>query len=126
MKRIEPSSIYNFKPCSMVAVGCAVGCTDEDALNSLKSASLHSDGYLSLKGMESLIKANLSVEKSVYYKRGERPVLRDFAHANEGRKAIVCLLGHYVYFDGHDYYSFFKNGGDQVVKVWYLKGESDD
>jgi hypothetical protein len=71
--------------------------------------------------MESLLKANLSIQGKVYYKRDERMALRDFAHANEGRKAVICLLGHYVYFDGHNYHSFFWNGGDPVVQAWYLK-----
>lgn len=126
MKRIEPSSIYNYMPCSVVAVGCAIGADSVNALNGLKSRSLHSDGYLSLRGMESLVKANLDVTGKEYYRKGQRPALRDFAHAHEGRKAVICLLGHFVYFDGHDYYSFFKNGGDQVVQVWYVKEKSDD
>ena len=120
MKRQIPGDIYLEFPCSVVAVGCAMGITSSDALQGLKSADLHSDGYLSLKAMESLIKANMDVKGKVYYKRAERMALRDFAHANEGRKAIICLLGHYVYFDGHDYHSFFWNGSDPVVQAWYI------
>lgn len=120
MKRIVPNDIYRELPCSVVAVGCAKGIEIRDALESLKSADLHSDGYLSLKAMESLIKANMEVTGKVYFKREVRPALRDFAHANLGRKAIICLLGHYVYFDGRDYHSFFWNGGDPVVQAWFI------
>ena len=121
MKRQIPDDIYREQPCSVVAVGCALNITESDALERLKSDSLHSDGYLSLKAMESLIRANMEVTGKAYFKRGERPALRDFAHANEGRKAVICLLGHYVYFDGRDYHSFFWNGGDPVVQAWFIK-----
>lgn len=122
MKRIVPNDIYREMPCSVVAVGCAMNITSSEALQGLKSNALHSDGYLSLKAMESLIKANMEVTGKVYYKRDERIALRDFAHANTGKKAVICLLGHYVYFDGRDYHSFFWNGGDPVVQAWFVKG----
>ena len=121
MKRIIPSDIYRELPCSVVALGCAMGIDSPDALQGLKSADLHSDGYLSLKAMEALIRANMEVTDKLYFRRGLRVPLRDFAHANEGRKCIICLLGHYVYFDGHDYHSFFYNGGDMVVEAWYVR-----
>ena len=121
MKRIEPAAVYSRLPCSMVALGCAMGLTDREALFALKPPGLKPDGYLSLKNMNSLIRANVSVERVAYFKREERMELRDFAHENEGKKAIICLLGHYVYFDGHNYHSFYWNGSDPVVQVWYLK-----
>ena len=121
MKRQIPGDIYRELPCSVVAVGCAMGIQSPDALQTLKSADLHSDGYLSLRAMETLIKANMEIRSKVYYKKDDRPLLRDFAHAHKGEKAIICLLGHYIYFDGHDYHSFFWNGGDPVVQVWFLK-----
>ena len=120
MKRIVPDDIYRELPCSVVAVGCALNITSQDALQSLKSADLHSDGYLSLRAMETLIKANMEIRGKRYYKRDERILLRDFAHQNEGKKAVICLLGHYAYFDGRDYHSFFWNGGDPVVQVWFV------
>lgn len=121
MKRIVPSDFYEELPCSVVAVGCALGIDVPEALSGLHSPSLHDDGYLSLKSMNALIRANMAVKRYDYYKRGERPALRDFAHGHIGERAIICLLGHYVYFDGKDYHSFFFNGGDQVVGVWYLQ-----
>lgn len=121
MKRIVPSDIYGYEPCSVVAVGCALGITEKNALKALKSNLLKDDGYLSLAGMNKLIRANLNVKKRVDYKRGERPLLVEFGHSHKGQKAIICVLGHYVYFDGRDYHSFFWNGKDQVVCVWYLE-----
>lgn len=121
MKRIIPSDIYNRLPCSVVAVGCAKGIARKDDLKALISDDLQEDGYLSLNGMNKLVRANLNVKNRVNYKRGQRPMLREFAHSDgEGKKAIICVLGHYLYFDGRDYYSYFWNGKDQVVSVWFL------
>lgn len=33
----------------------------------------------------------------------------------------VCLLGHYIYIDNDNYYSFFDNDEDEVVCIWWLK-----
>ena len=121
MKRILPNDIYRDLPCSVVAVGCAKGITIRSEAKKLLSDELKQNGYLSLNGMNTLVRANCDVIKTEQYKRSERPELREFAHQNEGKKAVICVLGHYVYFDGHNYHSFFFNGGDQVVKVWYLK-----
>lgn len=122
MKRITPDRVYEGLPCSMVAVGCAMG--EQGAVlaaeDGLRSPDLRSDGYLSLDGLNRLIRAHLGVKRMEYFKRVDRPALRDWAHANIGHRAVVCVLGHYIYFDGRDYHSFLWNGGDPVVKVWYL------
>lgn len=118
MKRIEPDRIYRGKPCSMVAVGCALGIASRDALESLRSPLLHKDGYLSLDGMNRLVRANLRVTRRVNYRRGHRPALRDWAHTHPGTKAVICVEGHFIYFDGRDYHSFLWNGGDDVISVW--------
>lgn len=120
MKQIIPAVAYDELPCSVVAVGCALGRTDRKEIMALKSPGLHSDGYLSLDGMNALIRANVEVKKTAYFRRGERPTLREFAERNAGQKAVICLLGHFIYFDGKDYYSFFRNENDKVVKVWFL------
>ena len=120
MKRILPAKIYEGIPCSAVAVGCALGCADKKATDALMSPELKDDGYLSLDGMNRLIRSNLGVTRRVNFRRGERPALRDWAHANLGTRAVVCVLGHYLYFDGRDYHSFLWNGGDEVVSVWEL------
>lgn len=120
MKRHTPRSMYRRRPCSMVAVGCALKCADENALKALKSPLLRPDGYLSLDGMNRLIRGNLSVKKRVNFKRGQRPILRDFCHGFSG-KAIVCVSGHYVYVEGGDYWSYFWNGEDEVISVWVIE-----
>ena len=125
MKRITPDAIYEGLPCSVVAVGCALGITRKNDLKALFSDELKADGYLSLNGMNKLIRANLNVKNRVNYKRGERPLLVEFAHGSgKGKKAVICVLGHYIYFDGKDYYSYFFNGQDRVVSVWYLEEEN--
>lgn len=128
MIRITPDAVYEGLPCSIVAVGTAMGETDRTVVNSLLQdakngsfgARLHDDGYLSLDGLNGLIRAKLSVRKRENFKRCERPALRDFAHSHLRQKAVICVLGHYLYFDGRDYHSFLWNGGDEVVSVWYL------
>lgn len=119
MHGIIPRDIYKRQPCSIVALGCALDIADRNALDAIKSPKLHEDGYLSLNDMNTLIRANLSVIRRVNYKRGERPVLRDFCHEFSG-KAILCLEGHYVYVEGGNYWSFFKNGSDKIVCAWFL------
>ena len=124
MKRIIPSDIYRGEPCSIVAVGCALGIGDSMGLLALDTPETHDDGYLSLDGMNRFIRANLAITKVDYFRRFERPALRDWAHEHLGQRAVVCVLGHFLYFDGRDYHSFFWNGGDPVVKVWYLDSSS--
>ena len=119
MKRILPDDVYKKLPCSVVAVGSALKTVDRNVIKGLFSADLKSDGYLSLRGMNDLVRANLSVTRRDNFKRGQRPCLRDFCHGYSGR-AVLCLLGHYVYIEKGDYYSFFFNGDDQVVSAWYL------
>lgn len=120
MHRIIPNDIYKGKPCSVVAVGCALNIASESALNVLKSPLLHDDGYLSLDGMNRLVRANLTVVRRINFRRGERPVLRNWAHEHQGAKAVICVAGHFVYFDGNNYHSFFWNGSDEVIAVWEI------
>ena len=112
MKRKTPGSEYRGLPCSMVAVGCALGGTAQNV------PQLKDDGYATLASMNRYIRANMPVKKQIKYKRGERPKLKDL-HL-DGR-AIVCVLGHYLYLDHEDYWSYFKNSQDDVVSVWVLE-----
>ena len=129
MKRFKPDRVYLGLPCSVVAVGCALGITDRavvqsvlaDAQNGSYGPKLEEDGYLSLRGLNGLIRAHMRVTRRENFKRGQRPALRDFAHSHLGQRAVICVLGHYLYFDGRDYHSFLWNGGDPVVSVWYLE-----
>lgn len=120
MKRFVPSEIYRGEPCSVCAMGCALQIRSRAALASLRSARMHADGYLSLDGMNALIRANLRVVRKLYFKRGERVCLRDFCHSFSG-KAVVCVAGHYIYVQDGDYWSFFRNGDDQVICVWEVE-----
>lgn len=113
MKRNIPGSEYRGLPCSMVAVGCAKGGTPMDL------PDLKNDGYATLAAMNKFVRANLGVKRQVKFRRGERPKLKDLHF--DGR-AIVCVLGHYLYLDHEDYWSFFKNGQDDVVALWELEG----
>lgn len=116
--RISPNKIYDGYPCSIVSVGCAVearGGRLTDIPEGLKN-----NGYLKLEDMNRYIRALLPIQKKEYFKRGERTVLIDFLKRNT-RKAVVCLRGHYVYVDGADYWSFFKNEYDEVICVWWIK-----
>ena len=117
MRRISPGQLFKNRPCSVTAVGCALGISTLEAVEGLYSHDLHADGYLSLDGMNRLVRANLSVVRRSDYKRGERPCLRDFCPAFKG-KAIVCVSGHYVYVCNGNYHSFFRNGDDEVITVW--------
>ena len=118
MKRIQPNAIYDGIPCSVVSVGCAMKLIDRAAIVRLYSNQLHKDGYLSLRDMDGLLRANMSVKRRTNYKRGQRPALWQWAQDHVGTKAVICLLGHFIYFDGHDYHSFFHNESDEVVTVW--------
>lgn len=119
MKRRSPSDEFRGMPCSVTALGCATGRID-------LPVGLRPNGYLSLKDMDAFIRSNTAVLKKVYYPRADRVSLRDFVkqpRQTGHKKAIVCCLGHYVYLDDDTYYSFFKNGDDKVVCVWWLKEE---
>ena len=111
MIRHNPSPALSQCPCSVVAVASALGHRPEG------EPQLRADGYATLAAANKFIRANLPVKRRKDYKRGERPTLRDL---NYDGKAIVCVLGHYIYLDGDDYYSFFDNDNDDVVAVWEL------
>ena len=102
----------------MVAVGSALGIKDRVQIP--KPEGLQSDGYLPLKQLNTFIRQHLEVTRKVYYRRYERHLLSDWLRENT-EKAVVCVLGHYIYVDGRTYYSFFNNDRDPVVCVWYLK-----
>ena len=120
MSRIVPDEVYRNVPCSIVSVGCAVGKDDTRVLANAKG--LKDDGYLTLDSMNKYIRSLIPVQKKEVFRKGERLLLRDFLRGNK-RKAIVCVLGHYVYVEGESYYSFFENDSDEVVCVWWIKEE---
>lgn len=62
--------------------------------------------------------------KYVYYKRGERPALKEFLKTNF-EKCGICVYGHFIYAEGPDYWSFFDNDNDEIVAIWYLKEKTN-
>lgn len=117
-----PCAIYRGAPCSVVAVGTALGYgnAQQDQIRGLFSDKLKGDGYLSLDAMNALIRSNLTVTKRETYARGKRPQLRTWARKHKGQRAVVCVEGHYLYFDGQNYWSFLFNASDAVVTAWLL------
>ncbi len=120
MTRKEPDVVFEDYPCSAVAVGCALGIKTKEEVDKIMPEGLRNDGYLTLQGGNRFIRDNLPIKKYKYYKRGERTVLSDLLQGNT-QKAIVLVLGHYVYAEGETYYSFFDNDNEDVIAVWWLK-----
>ena len=118
--RYIPESVYHGVPCSIVAVGTALGYETEEEVGSLKPIGIYPDGYLPLEAGNKFIRQHLPVAKREYFKRGQRPRLGDILAGNK-REAIICCYGHLIYADGESYYSFFENVNDDVVSVWWLK-----
>lgn len=113
MKRVKPSERLRGIPCSMVAVACALG------VETPPGGMVLSDGqYGSLNNMNTYVRRYLPVKRQTKYRRGERPKLKEL-HLDG--KAIVCVLGHFLYLDHETYWSFFRNSDDPVVCVWELK-----
>ena len=111
MIRHTPPKEFERDPCSIVGIGCATG-------KRLHFSTSHSDGYMTLRDMNKIVRENCTVKKRIDYKRGQRPKLREL-HL-DGR-ALVCVYGHFLYVDREEYWSFFDNEDDEVVAVWLLK-----
>ena len=118
--RIEPSAKYRGMPCSYVGTGCAYEDVTGDPFLASLPAELKDDGYLTLDSMNRFVRKYLPIRKKVYYRRTDRPRLSQFLSQNTGR-AAVCVLGHFIYVNGEDYWSFFNNENGPVVCVWYIK-----
>ena len=121
MKRYDPDKCYRWFPCSVCAVGSALGIVSKKTLEGMLPYGLHDDGYLSLDLMNKYVRQYLPVVRKQSFKRGERPNLRDFLNNTLEGKAIICVKGHYVYAKNKRYFSFFPNGDDEVICVWYLR-----
>lgn len=111
MIRVIPDKSLEGLPCSSVAISCALG-------RKVVLPTSHDDGYMTLKDNNRHVREHLSVARYKYFKRGERPLLREL----DLEKAIVCVYGHLIYVQGREYYSFFDNEDDEVVAYWELKG----
>lgn len=122
LNRIKPATVYLHRPCSVVAVGTAMGLgnSDRTAINALYSPKLKKSGYLSLPAMNTLVRAHLPVRRCVKFTKGNRPTLAAWAESHAGTQAVICVLGHFLYYDGTRYHSYGYNAGDPVVCVWEL------
>lgn len=118
--RVTPNSRFFGQPCSYVGTACAYEDYYGKSFPGGLPDGLKANGYLSLEGENRYLRSWLPVSKKVYFKRGERPLFRDFLRTNTAR-CCVCVFGHFVYVKGADYWSFFDNEEDEVVCVWYLK-----
>ena len=121
MIQIPPDEKLNNYPCCITAVISALSfdrAIERVANNKSWFPKMDPNGYVTLADANRFIRNNLNVVKRIDYKRGERPKLK---HLHLDGKAIVCVLGHYLYLDHEDYYSFFDNEEDDVVSVWMLK-----
>lgn len=121
MNRLLPDERLSCYPCCVVAVASAIGYNEaasRAALSRKWFPNTKPDGYVTLPDANQFIRSNLNIRKRIDYKRGERVKLKELC-LND--RAIVCLLGHYIYLDHNKYYSFFDNENDDVVTVWIIK-----
>ena len=118
--RIKPKEKYRGWPCCYVGTGCAFEDIYNDKFRAKLPPGLKKDGWATMDILNRYVRDNLPVKKKVYFKRTERFKLREFLETNTER-AGVCVLGHFIYVNGKDYWSFFSNLNDDVVAIWYLE-----
>lgn len=123
--RIEPLPKYHMLPCSFVGVGCAFEDIYKADFPGVLSEELKEDGWLNLDDANRYIREYLPVKKKQYFKRNERSKLSLFLRDNT-RKCCVCVYGHFIYVNGHDYWSYFDNEDDDIVCIWYLEEEKEE
>lgn len=114
MLRKNPPAVCDGIPCILAAIGTVKPLSQIEIIPD----SINPTGYTRLDAANRLIRKNLSVKKSIEYRRGNRPKLKEL-HLDG--QAIVCVLGHYLYLDRETYYSFFENENDEVIRIWMLK-----
>lgn len=119
MRRI-PRLEYEALPCAYVATGCAYEDIFKKNFEEPMLDELRDDGWSTLDNTNKYIRRLLPVQKKVYYKRSERMTLGAFL-ADNAKRCIVCVYGHFIYVNEQDYWSFFENEDDEVVCIWYLK-----
>ena len=122
--RHEPSPKYNCLPCSVVGTGTAYEYLTGKDFPLTIPEGIKADGYLPLADEDAYIRQFLTVKKKKYFKRNERLTLAQFLRVYNG-PAAVCVLGHFLFVDNGDYWSFFDNDSDMVVCIWYLEKEEN-
>lgn len=118
--QIIPSNYFNNMPCSKVALQLAYADIYYKSIDANEIVKTRADGYLSLKRMDMYCNLLFHVKKAKLYGSTKRFTLKEFLETND-KQCIVCILGHYIYVDKKNYYSFFNNEYDKVVKIWYVE-----
>ena len=122
--QITPSERFNNTPCSMVALYYAYKNIYNQRIAVEEIIRTRPDGYLALSKMNNYINMFFKVKKAQQYGKDKRFSLNEFLKTND-KKCVVCVLGHYIYVDGKNYFSFFDNEKDKVVKIWYVEARND-
>jgi len=117
--QIIPNERFNNYPCSMVALYYAYRDIYKQRIAIEEIVKTRPDGYLALSKMNMYCNLLFHVKKATQYGSSKRFALKEFLKTND-KKCIICLLGHYIYCDGKDYYSFFDNEYCKIVKIWEL------
>lgn len=123
--QIIPNERFNGIACSKVALYYAYKDIYNQKIAVNDIIQTRPDGYLALAKMNHYINMFFRVKKAKQYNKQERFSLAEFLLKGNDKKCIISLLGHYIYVDGVNYFSFFNNLHDKVVKVWYLEGKND-
>jgi len=123
--KITPSERFNGIPCSMVALYYAYKTIYNQRIAVEEIIRTRPDGYLALSKMNNYINMFFKVKKAQQYGSTKRFSLDEFLKTND-KKCMVCLEGHYIYVDGKNYFSFFNNEKDKVVKIWYVEARKDE
>ena len=122
--QIIPNERFNNMPCSMVALYYAYKNIYNQRIAVNEIIKTRPDGYLALAKMNTYINMFFKVKKAQQYGSAKRFTLNEFLQTND-KKAILCLLGHYIYVDGKNYFSFFNNLHDKIVKIWYVEERAE-
>lgn len=118
--QITPSNRLNNMPCSMVVLYVAYALNYYKSVDIANIVRTRPDGYLALSKMNMYINLLFHVKKAQQYGSSKRFTLKEFLKTND-KNCIICVLGHYIYVEGKNYYSFFNNDNDKVVKIWYVE-----
>lgn len=122
--QITPNERFNNTPCSMVALYYAYKNIYNQRIAVEEIIRTRPDGYLALAKMNNYINMFFKVKKAQQYGKDKRFSLSEFLKTND-KKCVVCVLGHYIYVDGKNYFSFFDNLHDKIVKIWYLEARNE-
>lgn len=145
-------TMYNNIPCIVVAMTTAFEemivckkCNTHDAYNisdpqyrnyvyetlnefNRAVATSHSDGYTTLDDANKYIRSIFKVKKRHHFNRNDRPALSTIHLIDEikDEKCIICVKGHYIYYNGRSYFSAFDNDLDEIIEVWVLGSIKND